>query len=155
VFTRQSVDRIRNAVVQGAQIYLPIVYSEYYHENRPGAAVSDGYFRQFGFGLVALYKSDVIDDGFNKDINGWGLEDVQFLEKYMSTASEMALFRAPDPTLVHVYHPIVCDSNLDETQYKMCLGTKANTIGNYQILANNFFDDKSLLKSVRASSSNS
>jgi chondroitin sulfate synthase len=36
-----------------------------------------GYFRQFGYGIVAIYKSDILHpdiDGFVTDIKGWGLE---------------------------------------------------------------------------------
>lgn len=197
-FTGDSLDRIRLNTVPQRQVYLPIVFSEYDPRNRgstPTATAADmpvgmqaqlddeaGYFRQFGYGICAIYKADIMHaslNGFNTDITGWGLEDVRFLEQIIklnqqppqllllnladngtlaaaaatttaqqspttqqqqpfvsaSNNAEQALrldvFRAPDPSLVHVYHPIECDRGLDEAQYKMCVGTKANTLGSY------------------------
>ncbi|XP_058815020.1 chondroitin sulfate synthase 1 isoform X2 [Topomyia yanbarensis] len=137
---------------------------------------TDGYFRQFGYGLAGIYKSDILRPdlgGFNTDINGWGLEDVKFLENIIAAnlkgsqrlldvadgkmdpfqdlhqgqqlQQELAVFRASDPSLVHIFHPIICDRNLEEAQYKMCLGTKANTLGSYRTLEQRFLHDRELL----------
>ncbi|XP_058443998.1 chondroitin sulfate synthase 1 isoform X2 [Malaya genurostris] len=137
---------------------------------------TDGYFRQFGYGLAGIYKSDILRPdlgGFNTDINGWGLEDVKFLENIIAAnlkgslrlldvadgkvdpfkdphqgqqlQQELAVFRAPDPSLVHIFHPINCDKNLKEAQYKMCLGTKANTLGSFRTLEQRFLHDRELL----------
>nr|XP_019542414.2 LOW QUALITY PROTEIN: chondroitin sulfate synthase 1-like [Aedes albopictus] len=135
---------------------------------------TNGYFRQFGYGLAGIYKSDILRpdlDGFNTDITGWGLEDVKFLETIIAAnlkgsqrlldvadgrvdpfqdphkpqQQELVVFRAPDPSLVHIFHPINCDRNLEEAQYKMCLGTKANTLGSFRTLEERFVHDRELL----------
>lgn len=174
-FTQETLDRIRKNTIQGKQVYLPIVFSEYEPseklENRKANINNDsGYFRQFGYGICAIYKSDILDpdiNGFDKDITGWGLEDVKFLERiikvghrsniYLVNTSELSpennnqtiiqgnrhlsIFRAPDPSLVHVYHEIVCDKSLEAGQYLMCLGTKANTLGSTSLIEELFFSN--------------
>lgn len=170
-----------------------------------------GYFRQFGYGICAIYKSDVLHpdiDGFNTDINGWGLEDVKFLEKIIklnqkpniaimntaeaelhhenneqsqklsspapnllilssSTSSpssailseppasiRLSIFRAPDPTLVHIYHDINCDKSLSDSQYQMCLGTKANTLGSYNFIETLFMNNRTIIDYISSTNSN-
>lgn len=63
---------------------------------------------------------------------------------------ELSIFRAPDPSLVHIFHPIQCDTNLEEAQYKMCLGTKANTLGSLRTLDAHFSHSPALLMFARA-----
>uniref|UniRef100_A0A182MZU9 Hexosyltransferase n=1 Tax=Anopheles dirus TaxID=7168 RepID=A0A182MZU9_9DIPT len=146
----------------------------------------NGYFRQFGYGLVGIYKADLLRPdlkGFSTDITGWGLEDVKFLENVIALnqrgnqrlaaiadgrwdplnvttggrappppsppSEELAVFRAPDPSLVHIFHPIHCDTSLEEAQYKMCLGTKANTIGSFRMLEERFTHSQPLLMFAR------
>lgn len=121
----------------------------------------NGYFRAFGYGLVAIYKCDIMNskiNGFVTDIKGWGLEDVKFLEKILFASHQMQnqlllsiadgthvdynrtnhheldVFRTPDNSLVHIFHSIVCDKRLEPNQYKMCRGTKSSTLGNFQRL---------------------
>ncbi|KAH8367665.1 hypothetical protein KR084_001326 [Drosophila pseudotakahashii] len=175
VFEVETLQRVRMHTLRGKQVYLPIVFSQYDPQRRSSAAggssdegegsprIDDerGYFRQFGFGICAIYKSDILDEdinGFDKDITGWGLEDVKFLEKivrvgtrqrgFLANTAELAMdyneaaeqwrrlsvFRAPDPTLVHIYHDISCDVQLDAPQYNMCLGTKANSLGSTRLM---------------------
>ncbi|XP_053678321.1 chondroitin sulfate synthase 1 [Anopheles nili] len=129
----------------------------------------NGYFRQFGYGLAGIYKADLERSdlkGFNTDITGWGLEDVKFLENVIALnqrgnqrlaaiadgrwdPEELGIFRAPDPSLAHIFHPINCDTSLEEAQYKMCLGTKANTIGSFDLLDDRFSHSPALLMFVR------
>uniref|UniRef100_A0A6P4FEV5 Hexosyltransferase n=1 Tax=Drosophila rhopaloa TaxID=1041015 RepID=A0A6P4FEV5_DRORH len=170
VFEVETLQRVRMHTQRGKQVYLPIVFSQYDPQRRSGGAGEEeapriddesGYFRQFGFGICAIYKSDILDEdinGFDKDITGWGLEDVKFLEKivrvgtrqrgFLANTAEVAMdyneaaeqwrrlsvFRAPDPTLVHIYHDISCDVQLDAPQYNMCLGTKANSLGSTRLM---------------------
>uniref|UniRef100_A0A1A9VRT9 Hexosyltransferase n=1 Tax=Glossina austeni TaxID=7395 RepID=A0A1A9VRT9_GLOAU len=180
-FTHESLQRIRMNTMQGQQVYLPIVFSQYDPRRRTTTVDSKdvsaddleinnetGYFRQYGFGICSIFKSDIMDkdiNGFDKDITGWGLEDVKFLEKlvkvghrqnafmintaevapdYNEQASKMRrlnIFRAPDPTLVHIYHDINCDLRLEPPQYNMCLGTKANSLGSTQLIEELFFNN--------------
>ena len=41
--------------------------------------------------------------------------------------SNLTIFRAADPGIVHVYHEIICDPNLPPNQLVMCLGTKSSS----------------------------
>ncbi|XP_060664643.1 chondroitin sulfate synthase 1 [Drosophila nasuta] len=179
VFNVVTLQRVRLHTQRGRQVYLPIVFSQYDGKRRnversessettPPIDDESGYFRQFGFGICAIYKSDILDEdinGFDKDITGWGLEDVKFLEKivrvgtrqrgflvntaevpldYNEAAEQwrrLTVFRAPDPTLVHIYHDISCDVQLDAPQYNMCLGTKANSLGSTRLMEQLFFNN--------------
>ncbi|XP_030378100.1 chondroitin sulfate synthase 1 [Scaptodrosophila lebanonensis] len=182
IFQVETLQRVRMNTQKGRQVYLPIVFSQYDPKRREGTGTGtgststqpiiddeSGYFRQFGFGICAIYKSDILDEdinGFDKDITGWGLEDVKFLEKivrmgtrqrsflvntaevpigYNEAAEQMrrlTIFRAPDPTLVHIYHDITCDIQLEATQYNMCLGTKANSLGSTRLMEQLFYQNR-------------
>lgn len=124
-----------------------------------------GYFREFGYGLASIYKCDIMNSKINgfgiTDIKGWGLEDVKFLEKVLTASHQVQnqyllsiaegnelknisnynlnVFRSPDPSLIHIFHRITCDSNLEKNQYRMCMGTKSNTLGNFRLLKENYF----------------
>lgn len=152
MFTMETLDRVRSNTVQQQQIYLPIVFSEYSQNTRTDGREKveitndSGYFREFGYGICAIYKSDLLAvDGFVTDIKGWGLEDVKFLDRIIASnhgrgsvlnkiGRELSVFRTSDTSLTHIFHTIHCDKLLDESQYKMCIGTKANTIGSYKFI---------------------
>lgn len=187
VFTLETLDRIRLNTIRRRQVYMPIVFSEYDPDARrtltrgryrPSHVLSssssyeaskewridneNGYFREFGFGICSIFKSDLFKtgiEGFVTDIRGWGLEDVRFLEKIITANREASInnillselyitdpaktrsnnymlhiFRAPDLSLRHIFHAINCDRGLEEAQYRMCLGTKANTMGSYRFV---------------------
>lgn len=193
-FTTTSIKRIRLNTKMHQQVYLPIVFSEYdpkvwsnssrMTSNLVGTGeeiinldYSRGYFRQFGYGICAIFKADILHpniSGFNDDISGWGLEDVKFLEKLVkmhqtpinsllrgaaeSNPSQnsthivplsLSIFRAPDPTLVHIYHDIYCDKTLSEAQYLMCLGTKANTLGSYKHIESIYMNNQTIIDFIR------
>ncbi|XP_035690613.1 chondroitin sulfate synthase 1-like isoform X1 [Branchiostoma floridae] len=87
-----------------------------------------GYWRHYSYGMVCVYREDFFRSGkFDTAIKGWGLEDLDLCDKFAATG--MNVFRATDPGLVHVYHPMHCDPRLRTRQYNMCLGSKANTYG--------------------------
>lgn len=224
IFKRTTIERIRLNTILNKQVYLPIVFSEYHPQgwSTPFATQTNmnvrrdfsddvdtdldndvGYFRQFGYGICAIFKADIIHpavNGFNTDIAGWGLEDVKFLEQLIklnvnashtlknesirrndgpfgpennnepsvdktqraaSTATPampvaiqlpaLSIFRAPDPSLVHIYHDINCDKNLSESQYSMCLGTKASTLGSYRYIESIFMSDRKISDFVTSS----
>lgn len=67
VFTRSALIRIRLNTVINLRIYFPVVFSQYdpniiYGDKREKTEfmINDksGYWRQFGFGIVTLYKAD-------------------------------------------------------------------------------------------------
>lgn len=183
-FTEETLARIRMNTIRRKQVYLPIVFSEYdpqpdlglgessyssgqsratplsaYHDSGSTTTVignENGYFREYGYGLCAIFKSDLFKPGiggFVNDIKGWGLEDVKFLDRIVASNREasvnnvlmaelynttgnyvLSIFRAPDTSLRHIFHAINCDKGLEKAQYKMCLGTKANTMGSYGLI---------------------
>lgn len=158
---------------------MALNYQFYVNSTRP-VNNDNGYFREFGYGLASIYKCDIMNskiNGFVTDVKGWGLEDVKFLEKILTASHQVQnqlllsiadgtaiiqnttnnhnldVFRAPDESLIHIFHQIECDRNLEKNQYKMCLGTKSNTLGNYRLLKEKYFlkrDFKQFLDEVRA-----
>lgn len=139
VFGKNTLLRIRYNTVKGKKVYFPIVYSTY-NPNVLNKTYSlqdyevydnivdnhNGFWRQFGFGIASLYKSDYLDlGGFNMTIFGWGFEDVTFYDGVIK--SNLSLVRSVDPNLIHVYHPVDCDNNLELAQKSMCLGTQTST----------------------------
>ncbi|KAG4068935.1 hypothetical protein HA402_005083 [Bradysia odoriphaga] len=188
-FQTETLDRVRMNTMLHRQVYFPIVFSQYdpnrmqhlnaigNHNSNDVLGYESGFFRQFGFGICAIYKSDILNpaiNGFNTDITGWGLEDVKLLERiiklnqnqpsqllntaegndepsialnYESVKPKMlSVFRSPDDTLIHVFHPINCDRNLEESQYQMCQGTKANTLGSYKLIESVLLSNRTLME---------
>lgn len=39
---------------------------------------------------------------------------------------ELSVVRACDPDFIHIYHPVVCNSQLSKEQKEMCESSKAN-----------------------------
>ena len=111
-----------------------------------------GYWRQFGFGIVSVYNSDLRSvGGFDTSIIGWGKEDVDLYEKFIH--SNLTVFRAIDVGLVHVFHKIECDPNLAEEQMIMCLGSKATSIASQRQLARLVLKDNGILLNNNSSTS--
>ncbi|KAI5643856.1 chondroitin n-acetylgalactosaminyltransferase domain-containing protein [Phthorimaea operculella] len=93
-----------------------------------------GYFRQYGFGILSIFKCDFERvGGFDLSIKGWGMEDVQLFETFIK--SNLTVYRIPDHSLVHIFHSVDCDRNLEKSQFQMCLGTKASTYGSEKHMA--------------------
>ncbi|KAF5300099.1 hypothetical protein FQA39_LY11291 [Lamprigera yunnana] len=156
VFNRKSLQRIKLNTVKHKQIYFPIVYSLYspkfLNYSTDGSVFPDfnldnriGFWRQFGFGITSIYKCDFINlGGFNTSIAGWGVEDVFFFENAIK--SNFNILRSVDPNLIHIYHPIECDNNLEDAQKTMCLGTKANILGSLYDVQNFYLKYKHLFR---------
>ena len=135
-FTQEVLQRVRLATSPGRSAYYPVVFSQYDPSMATGANFSAGAgcWRQFGYGIAALYNSDFADaGGFNLNIRGWGREDVDLVERLL--ARNMSVFRAVDPGLVHVFHTKQCDPGLDAAQYQMCLGSKASSYASLRTLS--------------------
>ncbi|GLG95693.1 Hexosyltransferase, partial [Gryllus bimaculatus] len=162
VFTSSALHRIRTNTIQGKQVYFPIVYSEFDPTvvyKTAGFSTSpnhflvnrdSGYWRQFGFGIASMYKSDLKRvGGFDISIHGWGKEDVELFDKFVAAAKNITIFRAADPSLVHVFHIVDCDPKLDESQLRMCRGTRADTYGGVFQLAQFIYSHKDILLFAR------
>jgi len=93
-----------------------------------------GYWRQFSFGMVGIYNSDLRRaGGFDLSIRGWGKEDTDLAEKVVAAGLE--IFRAADIGLFHVYHQIRCDRSLAKDQLVQCLNTQLQTLLSRTVLA--------------------
>uniref|UniRef100_A0A8C1W7T5 Hexosyltransferase n=1 Tax=Cyprinus carpio TaxID=7962 RepID=A0A8C1W7T5_CYPCA len=144
LFTPDFLTRCRGNTILGEQTYFPIIFSQYDpkvvyagkvpSDNHYVFTSKTGLWRHYGYGIVCIYKGDLVKaGGFDVSIQGWGLEDVDLFNKFVQ--SGIKLFRSTDTGIVHVHHPVVCDPNLDPKQYKMCLGSKASSHGSTQQLA--------------------
>lgn len=154
VFTSSALHRIRLNTLMSKQIYFPIVFSEYdpkivyeslkKHDKYVITEIA-GYWRQFGFGIVSLYKKDYdVVGGFDLSIRGWGKEDVVFFEKVVK--SKIEAFRAADRNLIHVFHDVECGKELSDTQLSMCMGTKADTYAGLETLVKIIYENPEYLK---------
>ncbi|CAG2112940.1 unnamed protein product [Medioppia subpectinata] len=140
-FTDEVIARVRLNTIHNKQIYFPIIFSQYSPQfvndnnlNNRDIYEDRGYWRQFGFGILSIYNSDLQTvGGFNVSIHGWGMEDVNLYDRIIQ--SNFTIFRAIDHQLVHIYHDIHCDQSLTSIQYEMCLGTKLTSLGSVQQLA--------------------
>lgn len=158
VYNRTALTRVRRNTVRNVQIYYPVVFSEYApstwstQPNTGGSigATTDnhfdydrtrGAFRHFGYGIVAVYASDLRRvGGVATDIRGWGLEDVDLFEKCVRDDT-LRIWRAPEPAFVHVYHAVVCDtSSMPEAQVKMCIGSRDASYASVWSLADRYFE---------------
>ncbi|KAL6435517.1 hypothetical protein ACFW04_005474 [Cataglyphis niger] len=154
VFTSSALNRIRLNTLPGRRMYFPIVFSQYDPKVVYGDAGKQdkftineisGHWRQYGFGIVSLYKRDYHTlGGLDLSIQGWGKEDVEFFEK--AVKSDLDVFRAADRHLVHVYHEIECSRELSSLQLSMCIGSKTDTYAGVETLANMIYADPNILR---------
>lgn len=154
VFTSSALNRIRLNTLPGRRLYFPIVFSQYdpkivYGEDgkQDKFVINEisGHWRQYGFGIVSLYKKDYRTvGGFDLSIQGWGKEDVEFFEK--AVKSGLDVFRAADRHLVHVYHEIECSRELSSLQFSMCMGSKADTYAGVETLADTIYGNPNILR---------
>lgn len=164
IFNSEALLRIRLNTIKYKQLYFPIVYSQYdpnivynieFNENIETKPSNDfvineknGIWRQFGFGIASIYKSDFSQiGGLNTNITGWGFEDVEFYHNVIK--SKRKIIRSPDPGLIHVFHPVECDNNLNKTQRDMCLGTKISMLGSIYNLEQYVHKHPGLLDKMR------
>jgi chondroitin sulfate synthase len=136
VFRREFADRCRTTAVLGKRAYFPVMFSQFNpaitfaNKRHPGHyyyANEAGFWRWYSFGPVCAYAKDINESGgLNTGLLGWGLEDVDLYEKFLRR-HDIEIFRAPDPGLVHVYHPHApCDPKSTEEQQAMCRAAQAD-----------------------------
>ncbi|XP_051541173.1 chondroitin sulfate synthase 3-like [Myxocyprinus asiaticus] len=144
VFNSDALQRCRDNAIEGSQAYFPVIFSQYdpkivYAGDPPEDSSfvftrKSGFWRDYGFGITCIYKSDLLKaGGFDTSIQGWGLEDVDLFTKVIN--SGLKVFRSQEAGIVHIYHPVLCDTHLEPRQYKMCLGSKASTYASTMQLA--------------------
>lgn len=142
-FNREFLFRVRVNTIQHKQVYFPIMFRQYGSNYRRefdfNLNSQNGYWRQYSFGNLAVYNSDLsLVGGFNTSHYGWGIEDQELFDKFLN--SNLTVLRSPDPGLVHIYHDIKCDPQLPKLNLHMCYGTKANTYGSREYLANIYYE---------------
>jgi chondroitin sulfate synthase len=145
IFTRELFARIRHHTIYRRQVYFPIIFSQYdpsYWEIRHMQTnfssfplhENIGYWRQYGFGMLGIYKSDLGSIGdWNVEISGWGKEDVEIYDKLVQSPT-LNVFRTIDTSLMHVFHAKECSISLRADQLKMCHGTQSITLGSQHVL---------------------
>ncbi|KAI0989914.1 hypothetical protein GJ496_006570 [Pomphorhynchus laevis] len=150
VISEILLERIQQSVVKGIQVYMPIVFSQNEYsfwrldDENINSSCNDndmcinedkGFWRYYGFGMIGIYKSDLdLVGGWDTSIDGWGKEDVYLIEALIK--ANITVFRPPDPSLVHIYHPKECNKDdLPIDQYKMCIGTQSLTAASYRVAA--------------------
>lgn len=148
VITETFLHRVRVNTIYERQVYFPIYYSEFDPQtfcpkkkcniNHFKINKDSGLWRYFGFGMVSIYKKDfIMTGGYDTSIEGWGKEDLDFYEQCLR--SNLTVIRAPDITLVHVYHSKYCSHELNPTQYEMCLGSKSGIYRSLHTEASNVY----------------
>lgn len=146
ILTSDSLYRIRLNTVQSTQVYYPIVFSQYDPSiicgNTSHCRIDTlnfeekmGYWRQFGYGIVAIYRSDLEKvGGYDLNIQGWGKEDIDLFDKIVKSIN-LTIFRAVDSGMIHAFHPVTCDISLEPSQFQMCVGSKAACLASQRQLA--------------------
>ncbi|XP_078097722.1 chondroitin sulfate synthase 1 [Mustelus asterias] len=144
IFTVDFLQRCRDNTVRGKGAYFPIIFTQYdpkivhtgkvSNDNNYVFTIQTGFWRHYGFGITCVYKSDLLlAGGFDVSIQGWGMEDVDLFNKFIEVG--LKPFRSQEVGIVHIYHSIYCDPNLESKQLKMCVASKASTYGSTQQLA--------------------
>ena len=172
LFTSDLLARIRANTIRGKQVYYPIVFNEYnrddpldavrffltgkkqrtnltsaqtrrWRRRRPiyGDDDDDGFWIYYGYGMVSAYNEDLRRvGGFNVSIVGWGHEDVDLYAKFVR--SNVSVFAAVEPALVHVFHHMDCDRRLGKQQMTMCVGSKSAAIASQRHLARIIYEKR-------------
>nr|XP_057920968.1 chondroitin sulfate N-acetylgalactosaminyltransferase 1 [Doryrhamphus excisus] len=136
-FTAEFLNSCRLNAESGKKVFYPVLFSQYNPTVVYGGAEhippmgqqlvikeNTGFWRDFGFGMTCQYRSDFINiGGFDKNIKGWGGEDVYLYRKYLH--SNIMVVRAPSRGLFHLWHKKECADELSPDQYRMCMNSKA------------------------------
>lgn len=142
-FDSSFLDQCRLNAVQGERVYYPEFFKYYdmnyvYRFRRKPADISikrpHGHWASYSFGMVCMYKSDYLNSGgFDTAITGWGGEDVNLVERFVTTQIE--ILKAPDPSLRHRYHEKTCSLSLSPSQFAMCVSSRNEGLADRMQLA--------------------
>ncbi|XP_077979018.1 chondroitin sulfate synthase 1-like [Glandiceps talaboti] len=147
-FDNNFLNRCRRNTIYKQQAYFPIVFSLYdpalIYQDVEGEKIPEepsqditkhnGFWVHYGYGMACLYNYDYrAVGGFDITTYGWGGEDVELYNRFIK--SNVKVFRAVDPALIHHYHNRSCDPELSADQYRMCIGALADSIGSKSQLA--------------------
>ena len=97
-----------------------------------------GFWRNFGYGITCMYKSDFAKSGgFDLTIEGWGEEDVRLYRAVLK--SGINAFRSNDADLVHIFHQKHCSADLIGEQARACQSSKKSHYASQKCLSKTYF----------------
>lgn len=141
-FDEQFLERCRLNTIQGQQVYYPEVFKMYNMKYVYKAGMKPGYLGimrknghwcHYGYGMLCLYRSDYIAvGGLDTSFVGWGGEDVEFYEKILR--HKYKVLRAPDPALIHKWHPKHCHKQ-EGSKQSSCLSSQSEVLADRRELA--------------------
>lgn len=159
VVDQSFFDHSRAFTSPGSSVYFPIVFSRYNPEiianhasflSKAKPELADrirgaekaldilsetGVWRQYGFGMLAAFKSDIFSaGGYDIDNRDWGMEDVDLYSRLNRNASTkgLTLWRAYDPSIQHIFHAKSCAWAYGKERETMCIGSKIGVEGTKQ-----------------------
>ena len=104
----------------GRRAFFPIVWSTFRTGDPHLVREGHGQWRRYGFGMACIFWSDYAAvGGFDASIDGWGGEDAELFNR-LAAKSQLILTRAPEPALVHRWHPKICSDDLSAEQLRHC-----------------------------------
>jgi len=145
------LDRCRSNAVEGKMVYYPEFFKlynmeyVYWNRSKPDNMArllrEHGHWAHYSFGMLCIYKSDYQKvGGFNKNIEGWGGEDVMFFHKIVR--NRITIMRAPDVALSHRWHPKKCSAEaLSPQQYTHCLSSRSENLADRRELARYVYEE--------------
>ena len=144
----EFLTKCRQNTEQGQSIYFPEVFKLYnrkyvykngWRSKRFSINREQGHWGYYAYGMVCIYRSDYkAVGGLDKEMTGWGGEDVDFYEKVLH--SSLSVLRAPDTSLIHRWHPKICKMDPKSKMYEHCLMSKAEVLADRRELARYIFD---------------
>lgn len=148
----EFLQRCRLNTVLGKLVYFPVFFKLYnqefvnrYHRANHSLLISRhrGHWAHYSYGMVCLYAGDYHKTGgFDVSMRGWGEEDIDLLNKALKSGLEV--FRAPDPGLIHNWHPKVCNKQkmTQGAAYEHCLQSKGENLADRIELAQYVFENE-------------
>ena len=156
--SKDFLQRCRLNTIRGKQIYFPVFFKLYnrdfvnrYHRGNHSLLLSRqlGHWAHYSYGMVCLHAGDYHSlKGFDTSMQGWGEEDVDLLNQVLK--SNLAVFRAPDPGLIHNWHAKNCnkDSVTNPAAHQHCLQSKGENLADRVELAQYLFEQEQLKDKV-------
>ena len=138
LFTGQALENMRRLLlhqlsISSCTVYFPIVFSMFStsitsNESSPVPVhPSNGLFSIYGFGNVALRKSDLDRvGGWETDNGEWGNEDINLFQRFTQVTPACSVFRMVEPGLRHWYHKKMCHAIANKAREQMCHDAEAN-----------------------------
>ncbi len=144
--------RCRLNTLREKQVYFPVFFKLYnqefvrqYHHGNSSMVITreNGHWAHYSYGMVCIYTSDYRKSGgFDRNMRGWGEEDVDFMSRVLNHGLEA--FRAPDPGLIHNWHRKMCNKETvtNQAAFEHCLQSKGENLADRIELAQYVFESE-------------